>query len=262
MAAAGKNIATSQIIKEDARQDDGIDQDSDEYENPEIHGLDKEASESDDDPDPQDIERGSYNNCQHKLQLEELSHLIEQYNKAFSTRAAKPPFDDISSRAEHNREQRMAWKQLRDKAASDESIPNAIFDPPRTFVQVRVAQWPRPGDDHYCCPCDLDDEVLQAIDIRAPKDSRYGITKDLLLEQIGEAFYGREAEDNTGSKGESSSSVSSDIAVGSAAYLIGDEDSRPVVASLNFMIQNGGSLMGHIYAMTRGIIEEGLAEEE
>ncbi|KAI8957044.1 hypothetical protein F5Y11DRAFT_352957 [Daldinia sp. FL1419] len=53
----------------------------------------------------------------------------------------------------------------------------------------RVSEWPFPG--HYCRPCDIDEDDCEVVEIRAPKDSERGITKDMLIQQVSEAMYGK-----------------------------------------------------------------------
>lgn len=184
------------------------------------------------DPDPQNPSVYSYNSGVGSLTFRELGSMIEKHLNASDAQINKePPFNEIPTRQEYNKQQRLIWQDLRAKVAADDSIPTAIFEPPRSYVQVRFAEWPRAG--HYCCPCDLDEKLLDFVELRAERGSEHGITKDLVLQQVAKALYG--GEDGSG-------------------WTVGDENSRPVLDHFSWM-SSGGALLGHIFAMMRGLVE-------
>ena len=211
-----------------------------------------------DDPDPQNEQNENYSDGTHDFQFKDLGRLVEQHNKPYSeVFIEQPPFNGFKTRAEHNTAHRAVWQDLRQKAVADSAIPNALFDPPRTYIEVHVAEWPQP--DHYCCPCDLPSEGLPIIQIRAPQDSEQGITKDMFLLQVEEAFYGRDPPQDEGeNSGKEVTTIKQDeVEDGHIGYNIGKEIDRPVVDRFDYMMQGGmegrACIMGHIYAMTRGI---------
>lgn len=195
------------------------------------------------DPDPQDPNSISYNDGSHKIQCKELFALIGSHIKQFTADTPTPPDNKTTSRASHNAVQRAIWRELVAKAMADNSIPNALFDPPRTYIRVCVAAWPR--SDHYCCPCDLDGVETHAIEIKAARDSLHGITKDIFLQKIAEALYGRDSGAESGITGPDQE----------VNYTIGGEEDRPIIDHLSYM-SSGGSILGDIYALTWFFKEE------
>ncbi|KAI0828732.1 hypothetical protein F5Y06DRAFT_282979 [Hypoxylon sp. FL0890] len=192
--------------------------------------------------DPQSPEDEGYRGGDHDFHFQELDELIKRHTAA-SSATIKPekPYDDCPSRELHNKNQRDIWRRIREEAANDHNIPSALFSPPRTYIEVRVVDWPRRG--HYCCPCDIAEEAYEAIKIRAPGDSEDGITKDMFTQQVSEALYGRDPDEGKEWEGD--------------GYKIGGEDDRFVIDHFDYMIQAGGNgkvrIMGHIFAMTRGM---------
>ncbi|KAI1377082.1 hypothetical protein F4677DRAFT_66893 [Hypoxylon crocopeplum] len=186
------------------------------------------------DPDPQTTDSYNYRYGDNGFYFSELDELIEDHTAVpAATIKITKPYNRCSSRAVHNQQQISIWKRIRQEAEDNDSIPNALFVPPRTFVQVRVSVWPI--SSHYCCPCDIDEENCHVIEIRAPEGSEDGITKDMFIRQVSRAMYGpdpQEPDDHS-------------------SYTIGGEDDRPVIERFDYMLADG--LMGHIFAMTRGI---------
>ncbi|KAI0100437.1 hypothetical protein F4776DRAFT_518588 [Hypoxylon sp. NC0597] len=208
--------------------------------------LDNDGDEDDpNDPellDPQSPADEGYREGDHDFRFKRLDELIKSHTAAAAaTIKPEKPYNDCPSRELHNSNQRAIWRRIREEAANDHDIPNALFSPPRTYIEVRVSEWPRLG--HYCCPCDINPDACEAIEIRAPGDSEDGITKDMFIQRVSEAFYGRDPGDNKEGDGD--------------GYKIGGEEDRPVIDHFDYMIQGGGNgrvkIMGHIFAMTRGI---------
>ncbi|KAI0896321.1 hypothetical protein F4806DRAFT_496438 [Annulohypoxylon nitens] len=177
--------------------------------------------------DPQSDYVYGYRHGTHDFRFEKLGELIK-------TRTA-------SSAAKV----KIVWQQIREEAQADNNIPTALFSPPRTYIQVRVSKWP--VSSHYCCACDIAEGDCEVIEIRAPKNSSDGITKDIFIRQVSDAFYGQDPD--------------ADEAGGGGSYKIGDEDDRPVIEDLDYMIQSSNDtepgvtcIMGHIFALTKGII--------
>ncbi|KAI1138384.1 hypothetical protein F5Y05DRAFT_37761 [Hypoxylon sp. FL0543] len=210
-------------------------------------GIDDYDDDDPNDPEminPQSPEDEGYREGEHEFHFSQLHELIKNHTTAAAA-AIKPkkPFDDCPSRELHNKSQRAIWRRIREEAAKDHNIPNALFSPPRTYIEVRVTEWPRIY--HYCCPCDIVAEACEAITIRAPADSEVGITKDMFIQQVSEAMYGRDPDEGQEGAGD--------------GYKIAGEDDRPVIDHFDYMIHgsNDGKerIMGHIFAMTRGIPE-------
>ncbi|OTA52438.1 hypothetical protein K449DRAFT_391398 [Hypoxylon sp. EC38] len=209
--------------------------------------LDNDYDEDDpNDPkllDPQSPADEGYREGDHDFRFKHLDELIRSHTAtAAATIRPEKPYSDIPSRASHNSNQRAIWRRIQEEATNDCNIPNAVFSPPRTYIEVRVTEWPRLG--HYCCPCDISADACEAIEIRAPGDSGDGITKDMFIQQVSEAFYGRDPDEGSEEK--------------SDGYKIGGEEDRPVVDHFDYMIQGSDDdkvkIMGHIFAMTRGIM--------
>ncbi|KAI0884037.1 uncharacterized protein GGS22DRAFT_164712 [Annulohypoxylon maeteangense] len=194
--------------------------------------------------DPQDTKAIGYLQGIHDFRFESLDRLV-QNNTAISATATRPdkPYNDYQSRELHNEHQRTIWQRIREQAEVDDDIPTALFSPPRTYIEVRVSKWP--VSDHYCCPCDIEEDDCEVIRIRAPKESPDGITKDMFIREVSDALYRR----TPGEDGDSESS----------GYRIGDEDDRPVIERFDYMMQGGEDpddavhIMGHIFALTKGI---------
>ncbi|KAI1204604.1 uncharacterized protein F4807DRAFT_328077 [Annulohypoxylon truncatum] len=178
----------------------------------------------------------------HRFQFRGLAILTES-RTAVSAAAIKPdkPYNDCPSRKVHNEQQRTLWQQIREEAEKDDNIPTALFSPPRTYVEVRVSKYPM---TRYCCPCSIEETDCEAIKIRAPKDSPDGITKSMFIQQVSDALYGRGPEADGDGDSESD------------GYKIGGEEDRPVVEKFDYMLGPGDDarLMGHIFALTRGIV--------
>ncbi|KAI1090784.1 hypothetical protein F5B19DRAFT_494056 [Rostrohypoxylon terebratum] len=197
--------------------------------------------------DPQNTQAYGYHQGAHDFRFQKLGELIKTHTAASATKIrAEKPYNDYQSRELHNEHQRSVWQKIREEAEADSNIPTALFSPPRTYIQVLVSRWPLSG--HYCCPCDIEEEACEVIEIRAPKDSPDGITKDIFIRKVSDAFYGR-------------APGAADEATRNDSYKIGDEDDRPVIEELTYMIQSRDSMdpdvvsiMRHIFALTRGII--------
>ncbi|KAI1390499.1 uncharacterized protein F4822DRAFT_426347 [Hypoxylon trugodes] len=192
--------------------------------------------------DPQTTSDEGYREGIHNFQFSRLNKLVETHTAATVAKIkAKKPYNNYHSRDAHNKHQRVIWQGIREAAQADHDIPNALFSPPRTYIEVRVSQWPL--SSHYCCPCDIDENECEVIEIRAPKDSDDGITKDMFIQKVSEALYGQASDTNN---------------AGISSYSIGGEEDRPVIERFDYMIQGGGSgdgvnIMGHIFALTKGI---------
>ncbi|KAI1767946.1 hypothetical protein GGR53DRAFT_480257 [Hypoxylon sp. FL1150] len=169
------------------------------------------------------------------------------------------PYSDSPSRAMHNDQMRAIWQRIRIEAAADDGIPVALFSPPCMYTEVRIAEWPRA---FFCCPCDIRERDCEFIPIRAPKDSEHGITKDMFIQQITEALYGRDP-DASGDEQGGQQPESHVQGTRHDGYTIGDEEDRPVINAFTYMISafsmptasGGEPLMGDIFALTRGIKE-------
>lgn len=193
--------------------------------------TDEQNDDSEDDPDPQNDQEYHYHSGENTFNFYELANIIEKHLKDSGTQMREtPPFSDIPTRQEHNKQQQEIWRVLRTKVAEDDTIPMALFDPPRTYIQVRFAEWPQKG--HFCCPCDLHRESLQGFDIRTEKGSKYGITKNLFVERLSRELCGDE---------------------NGAGWTLGDRYSRPVIDHFDWM--NMGGISGDIFAMTKGWVE-------
>lgn len=196
--------------------------------------------------DPQSDRVYGYRQGTHDFRFEKLGELIKTHTASSAAKVkSDKPYNSYQSRELHNKHQRSVWEQIREEAQADNNIPAALFSPPRTYIQVRVSQWPI--SSHYCCPCDIEEKDCEVIEIRAPKNSPDGITKDIFIRQVSDAFYGRNPD--------------ADEAGGGGSYKIGDEDDRPVIEDLDYMIQSSNDtgpgvtcIMGHIFALTKGII--------
>ncbi|KAI0095917.1 hypothetical protein F4814DRAFT_453897 [Daldinia grandis] len=180
--------------------------------------------------DPQQPSHEGYRYGNHNLQFSQLNDLVQDHTAA-SAAAIRPTRPYNNSRS------------------PDENISRALFSPLRTYIEVRVSEWPI--SSHYCCPCDIGEADCEVIEIRAPKDSGEGITKDVFIQQVSEAMYGRvaDAEENNED----------------TRYRIGGEDDRPVIEQFDYMIQCGHSdevnIMGHIFALTKGISPKSQCEK-
>ncbi|KAH8199608.1 hypothetical protein TruAng_006201 [Truncatella angustata] len=193
--------------------------------------------------DPQDPDDSDYYDSTHVFHYQGLYSLIESHNRPYvsDTRDAAP-YNDIPTRSQHNAMQRAAWRELENQALVDPSIPEALFNPPRTSVRVLVAAWPR--RQHFCCACDLPED-LPTVVVRAPAGSETGVTKGLLLQKLGEALYGRDAA--TAQLGGEQENTDD-------GHVIGQETDRPVVQHFTHM-ERDSYLLGHIFALTKGIQE-------
>ncbi|KAI6085147.1 hypothetical protein F4821DRAFT_241260 [Hypoxylon rubiginosum] len=195
----------------------------------------------------------------HYLYLKALGKLITVHTEAAAAAIRDiKPYNNYRSRVIHNAQQRAIWQRIRSEAAADDDIPVALFSPPRTHVDVRIAEWPRPY--HFCCPCDIEEGYCEVIRIRAPNDSEHGITKDMFVQQVGEALYGRDPDADRDAR---SQQLESDTqGTGHDGYKIGGEEDRPVIDMFTYMRGHGSKagggepLMGPIFALTRGIKEE------
>ncbi|KAI1099335.1 hypothetical protein F4804DRAFT_86535 [Jackrogersella minutella] len=194
--------------------------------------------------DPQSRKDEGYNQGNHDFRFANLEDMIEEHTAESAVAcSSKKPYNSFESRELHNVHQRAIWQRIREQAKEDDNIPTALFSPPRTYIEVLVTKIP--DRRHYCCPCDIDDDACEIIQIRAPKDSEDGITKDMFIQQVSDALYGRAPGENQDD--------------GSDGYTIGGEDDRPVVKNLTYMIQgskpdNAINIMGHIFALTKGIV--------
>lgn len=211
------------------------------------------------DPDPQDTKNYNYVDGRQIFQFENLRDTIDNYYEPSAEDSVEngPPADPIS-RAAHNEKHRALWHSLKEKVRLDQNIPDSLWNPPRTFIQVKFAEWPR--HDHYCCPCDLDRDALSTIQIRAKKGSKTGITKDIFLEEVGRALYGFSEDDIILEQSNATSGTEND------RYVVGGENDRPVVDHVEYMMvavlddmdedqPEGPVIMGDIYMMLQGFKE-------
>ncbi|KAI2463393.1 hypothetical protein F4781DRAFT_437455 [Annulohypoxylon bovei var. microspora] len=220
---------------------------------PHVFELDDDYYQDDaNDPDmldPQSSRADGYSEGIHDFRFDKLNELIKtQAAESAATIRPDKPYNNYRSRELHNTHQRAIWQRVREQAEADNDIPTALFSPPRTYIEVRVSKWPLSG--HYCCHCDIDETDCEAIEIRAPRDSPNGIMKDMFIQHVSDALYGRapEAVDD-GERGR---------------YRIGDENDRPVIEQFDYMIQGSSpenvvNIMGHIFALTKGIVPKKLA---
>ncbi|KAI1407653.1 hypothetical protein F5Y13DRAFT_124184 [Hypoxylon sp. FL1857] len=196
--------------------------------------------------DPQSREDAGYLEGEHDFRFKKLNELIQaRITEPAATIRPDKPYNNVPSRELHNKQQRVIWQRIREEANNDDGIPTALFSPPRTYIEVCVSEWPRMY--HYCCPCDIADTACEVIKIRAPRDSKDGITKDMFIQQVSEAFYGRDTGEGNEGEGD--------------GYRIGGEDDRPVIDNFDYMIQGSSpegkaNIMGHIFALTRGIVPD------
>ncbi|KAI0847198.1 hypothetical protein F5Y00DRAFT_122765 [Daldinia vernicosa] len=212
---------------------------------PHVVELDDSYYDEENDPeiiDPQQPSHEGYREGNHIFRFSRLDDLVQSHTAACAAAIRRTrPYNDCHSRELHNERQRAIWQQIRTQAEADENIPRALFSPPRTYIEVRVSEWPI--SSHYCCPCDIAETNCEVIEIRAPKDSGDGITKDIFIQQVSDAMYGRAADAGENNEG--------------IKYWIGGEDDRPVIEQFDYMIQGGNSgevhIMGHIFALTKGI---------
>ncbi|OTB18603.1 hypothetical protein K445DRAFT_314480, partial [Daldinia sp. EC12] len=192
--------------------------------------------------DPQQPDHEGYTYGNHNFQFSQLNDLIRTHTAA-SAAAIRPdsPYNSCDSRELHNKSQRAVWQEILNQAKAAENIPKALFSPPRTYIEVRVTEWPIVG--HYCCPCDINETACEVIEIRAPKESENGITKGMFIQQISNAMYGRTAKADESDEG--------------ANYRIGSEDDRPVIEQFDYKIHQKDSdkekIMGHLFALTKGL---------
>ncbi|KAI1647389.1 uncharacterized protein F4817DRAFT_106992 [Daldinia loculata] len=215
------------------------------FSEPYVVELDDSYYHEENDPemlDPQQPNHEGYRYGNHNLQFSQLNDLVQSHTAAPAAAIKRTrPYNDCHSRELHNEHQRAIWQHIRDQAEADANIPKALFSPPRTYIEVRVSEWPI--SSHYCCPCDIEETDCEVIEIRAPKDSGEGITKDIFIQQVSEAMYGRAVDAEENNEG--------------TRYRIGGEDDRPVIEQFDYMIQGGHSsevnIMGHIFALTKGI---------
>ncbi|KAI2620938.1 hypothetical protein GGS26DRAFT_297812 [Hypomontagnella submonticulosa] len=172
------------------------------------------------------------------LQLHELITLIGTRIED-SLQAAQSTESDTScdTREQHNAHWRAVWESIREEANADENIPTALFSPPQSSIRVLVSKWPVPDD--CCCCCDINEAQCPAISIRAPHGSEEGVTKDMFIQKVSQAMYGRAP----GADGD-----------GYGGYWIGREEDRPVLDHFNWMISPGGRLTGTgIFAFVTGL---------
>jgi hypothetical protein len=206
-----------------------------------LDATDSDISESDNE-DPQSTEEPSYHSVNSVLRFG------SKLSGTFGCDPGRATMERHPSRAAHNAIHRQLWQQMEEALAADSSIPPALFDPPRTFIEVHIHEWHQPGQ--FCCPCDLIDEPFGVIELRAPQDSKYGITKQMFLQQVGEALYGRDG--NVASPENSED--------GTDGYKIGGETDRPIIEFYTAM--TSGGILGHLYLMTRGISWEDESEND
>ncbi|KAI0378491.1 hypothetical protein F5Y04DRAFT_261597 [Hypomontagnella monticulosa] len=163
---------------------------------------------------------------------------VEDAIRALGPEKADGKFD---TRVQHNEWQRGVWQQIREEAVADEDIPTALFSPPLRSILVRVSGWPT-SEDCDCC-CDINEGDWPVIEIRAPKHTEEGVTKDMFVQQISEAMYGR-----------------APVAEGAgySGYWIGGQEDRPIVKQFSYMTRPRVSkditeLAGPIFALTKDL---------